>query len=174
MLRPIVLLTLALLSVAPIAARSQAPERTIDEIKAEAIARAERGAYPLGGLDPKDVAEALSLIKTRDRDEWARAWSTIAQRYLDQGSRATSAAASGSEYRRAWRLFYFAQWPVPNSPAKRLAYERALDAYARYARTLEPALETVRIPFEGGAITAYLRLPNTATGRAPVILAISG
>ncbi len=33
-------------------ARAQAPERTIDEIRVEAQNRAERGFYPLIGLDP--------------------------------------------------------------------------------------------------------------------------
>jgi pimeloyl-ACP methyl ester carboxylesterase len=174
MLRAAFVLRLALLCAVPLLARAQVPERTIEEIKVEAAARAERGAYPLGGLDPKDAAEALSLIQTRDRDEWAQAWSTVAQRYLDEATRATAPAAAAAAYRRAWRLFYFAQWPVPNSPGKRVAYERALDAYARYARTLDPPLETVRIPFEGGAITAYLRLPKAPERRVPMILAISG
>jgi len=171
-LRPLLLLALSV--ALPLCARAQVPERTIDEIKAESIARAERGAYPLGGLDPKDVAEALSLIRTRDRDEWAQAWSSVAQRYDDEGTRATSASAAAAAFKRAWRLFYLAQWPVPNSPGKRAAYERALDAYARYGRTLDPPLETVRIPFEGGTITAYLRLPNASAGPVPVILTISG
>ena len=56
-------------------------ERTMNEIKVEAQARAERGAYPLIGLDPKDVREALAPIETRDADEWASAWSAVADRY---------------------------------------------------------------------------------------------
>jgi hypothetical protein len=43
---------------------SVAQERTITEIKVETQARAERGAYPLIGLDPGDVREALAGIKT--------------------------------------------------------------------------------------------------------------
>jgi len=167
-------LALALLLVLSPASRSQVPERTIDEIKAEALARAQRGAYPLGGLDPQDVAQALSLIKTRDRDEWARGWGQVAARYEEEGRRATSPASAAAAYKRAWRLYYFAQWPVPNSEGKRVAYQRALDAYAKYAETLQPALTTVRIPFEGSSIVAYLRLPKNASGPVPVILAISG
>src|SRR5271169_1517163 len=47
----------------------QRPERTIDEIKAEAIHRAEVGQYPLIGLDAGDVKEACNSIHTRDKDE---------------------------------------------------------------------------------------------------------
>ena len=51
-----------------------APERTIDEIKTEAVHRAEVGQYPLIGLDPNDVSEAFTSIHTRDKDEWAAAF----------------------------------------------------------------------------------------------------
>ena len=46
-------------------------ERTIDEIKVEAVHRAEVGQYPLIGLDPADVKEAFESIHTADKDEWA-------------------------------------------------------------------------------------------------------
>src|SRR5512140_1486481 len=168
-IRQLFALTL-LVALAPLS-RAQVPERTIDEIKAEALARAERGAYPLGGLDPKDVAEALSLIKTRDRDDWARGLSQVARRYEEEGLRASSPGAAAAAYKRAWRLYYFAQWPIPNSEGKRAAYQRALDAYAKYGQTLQPALNTVTIPFEGSSIVAYMRFPKNVSGPVPMILA---
>lgn len=164
-------LCLACLQLAVLA---QVPERTIEEIKHEALARAQRGAYPLGGLDPKDVAAALDLIKTRDRDEWARGWSEVAERYVAQGQQAGSGTQAAAAYRKAWRLFYFAQWPVPNSPGKQQAYERATQSYLKYAEAMDPPLELVKIPFEGKTITGYLRFPKQAKGPVPMILAISG
>jgi esterase FrsA len=50
------------------AAAAQQKERTLDEIKTEAIKRAENGMYPLIGLDPADLREAFASIKTRDKD----------------------------------------------------------------------------------------------------------
>ena len=44
-------------------------ERTIDEIKTEAVRRAEVGQYPLIGLDPADIREAVASIHTKDKDE---------------------------------------------------------------------------------------------------------
>ena len=44
-------------------------ERTLDEIKAEAVHRAENGMYPLIALDPSDVKEAFASIRTKDKDE---------------------------------------------------------------------------------------------------------
>jgi len=51
------LFLLFLLSFAVVEASvaQQRPERTIEEIKIEAIKRAENGMYPLIGLDPADV-----------------------------------------------------------------------------------------------------------------------
>jgi pimeloyl-ACP methyl ester carboxylesterase len=164
----------SLLAFLSLMAFAQVPERTIDEIKSESLARAQRGAYPLGGLDPKDVADALALIKTRERDDWAQGFSNIAERYYAQGLAEQDPAKASAAFRRAWRLFYFAQWPVPNSAGKQRAYQRALDAYAKYAQSLQPALEVVRIPFEGTHIVGYLRFPKNSNGLVPMILAISG
>ena len=153
---------------------SQVAERTIEEVKQESLARAQRGAYPLGGLDPVDVAQALELVKTRDRDDWANGWSQVAERYMEQGRLAGSAVSAAVAYKKAWRLFYFAQWPVPNSPGKSRAYERGLQAYLKYAESMDPPMEVVKIPFEGKTITAYMRFPKQATETVPMILAISG
>ena len=155
-------------------AHAQAPERTIDEIKLEAQARANRGGYPMGGLDPKDVEKALSNIRTRDRDEWARNWSDVANRYVSEAQASSDRAKAAISYKKAWRLFYMAQWPVPNSEGKKQAYAQALKAYANYAQSLDPPLEVVQIPFEGKSFSAYLRLPKNTTQRVPMILAISG
>jgi esterase FrsA len=163
-----------IMGLAFMSSHAQVRERTIEEIKVEAQARAERGAYPLGGLDPADVKEALSLIRTRDRDEWAKGWSTIARRYMATAANAQTPAEASNAYKRAWRLYYFAQWPVPASAGKKEAYANALNAYLKYAQTLDPPLEVVKIPFEGTEIVGYLRLPKEAKGPVPLALAISG
>ncbi len=151
-----------------------AAERTIDEIRIETQARAERGAYPLIGLDPADVREALAHIGTRDRDEWAAAWSAVADRYAGAAAGSASVAERRSNYLRAWRLYYFAQWPVAASEGKKAAYVKALDSFVKAAEALDPPLEIVRIPFEGKEIVGYMRLPRAARGPVPVVLAVSG
>jgi esterase FrsA len=156
------------------AAAQPAAERTIDEIRIETQARAERGAYPLIGLDPSDVREALANVKTRDRDEWAAAWSAVADRYARAAEGSASRGERRSNYLRAWRLYYFAQWPVAASEGKRAAYTKALDSFVRAAEALDPPLEVVRIPFEGKEIVGYMRLPRGTVGPVPVVLAVSG
>lgn len=149
-------------------------ERTIEELKVEAQARTDRGAYPMGGINPQDARQALANISTRDRDEWAAGWGQVAQKYLNEAKSANNPKDAGLAYKKAWRLFYMAQWPVPNSKGKQQAYDNAIKAFAEYAKTLSPELKVVKIPFEGKTITGYLRLPENAKGPVPMILAISG
>src|SRR6267143_2783099 len=164
--------TLASISIA----HAQQKERTLDEIKTEAIKRAENGMYPLIGLDPADVREAFAAIKTTDNDEWAAAFTAVADRYMAQAKalEGTDPAKASATYVRAWRIYSFGRWPVPASPGKQRAYAKALEAFRAHARFWDPPLEIVRIPFEGSKIIGYLRLPKNAKGPVPLVLAISG
>ena len=80
-------------------------ERTIEELMLESQLRADRGAYPMDGINPVDAKEALPLISTRDRDEWAKGWSTVAQKYLNEAAKAPDAQSAGVAYKKAWRLY---------------------------------------------------------------------
>lgn len=153
-----------------------AQERTLDEIKAEAIKRAENGMYPLIGLDPADVKQAFAAIKTSDYDEWAAAFIAVGDRYMAEAKslEASDPVKANADYIRAWRLYSFGRWPVPSSAGKQRAYAKALDAFLAHAKFMDPPLEVVRIPFEGSEIVGYLRLPKSAKGPAPVVIAISG
>jgi len=153
-----------------------APERTIDEIKTEAIHRAENGMYPLIGLDPADVREALASVKTRDKDEWAAAFMSVADRYMNEARKleASDPEKANADYIRAWRLYSFGRWPIPASPGKQRSYEKALEAFRAHARFLDPPLQIVRIPFEGKEIIGYLRLPTNAGGPVPLVVAVNG
>ncbi|MGA6985102.1 MAG: alpha/beta hydrolase [Terriglobales bacterium] len=155
---------------------SQRAERTIDEIKTEAIHRAEVGQYPLIGLDPGDVREAFNSIHTRDKDEWAAAFMGVADRYMNEAKslEKTDPKKANADYIRAWRLYSFGRWPIPASPGKQRSYEKAIEAFLAHARFWDPPLEIVRIPFEGKEIIGYLRLPKNANGPVPLVLAVNG
>ena len=166
---------LVALGVAPAAAQQLPPQRTLEELKAEAQARADRNGYPLIGLKPDEVREALGRLKSLDRDEWAASWSEIGERYMQKAEslRASAPAEADKDFIEAWRYFSFARWPVPNSPGKQRAYENALNAFRSHGRLLDPPLEVLRIPFEGKEMVAYRQMPKTAAP-APVVLAICG
>ena len=165
-----------LLSVASFSQQQNHPERTIDEIKVEAIHRAEVGQYPLIGLDPNDVKEAFNSIHTRDKDEWAAAFMAVADRYMNEAKalEKTDPAKANADYIRAWRLYSFGRWPIPASPGKQRSYEKAIEAFLAHARFWDPPLEIVKIPFEGKEIIGYLRLPKNTHGPVPLVLAVNG
>ena len=170
------LIPLCVVTIAGLAIGQQRPERTIDEIKVEAVKRAENGMYPLIGLDPADVREAFQSVKTTDKDEWAAAFMGVGDRYMQEGKslEATDPTKANADYIRAWRLYSFGRWPIPASPGKQRSYEKAIEAFLAHARFYDPPLEVVKIPFEGKEITGYLRIPKNTRGPVPLVIAVNG
>jgi esterase FrsA len=158
------------------AQKEERRERTIDEIRVEAIRRAQVGQYPLIGLDPADVTEAFQSIHTSDKDEWAAGFMKVADRYFNEAKslEKSDPAKANADYIRAWRLYSFGRWPIPASPGKQRSYEKALEAFLAHAKFFDPPLEIVRIPFEGKEIIGYLRLPKDAKGPVPLVIAVNG
>ncbi|MGA8429743.1 MAG: alpha/beta hydrolase [Candidatus Sulfotelmatobacter sp.] len=158
------------------AAAQEHTERTIEEIKTESVRRAQVGQYPLIGLDPVDVKEAVDKIHTKDKDEWAAAFMSVADRYFNEAKslEKTDPAKADADYIRAWRLYSFGRWPIPASPGKQRSYEKAIEAFLAHAKFFDPPLEVVNIPFEGKEIIGYLRLPKNAKGPVPLVIAVNG
>jgi len=152
------------------------PERTIEEIKIEAIHRAENGMYPLIGLDPADVREAFESIKSKDKDEWAAGFMRIADKYMSEAKavEATDPTKANADYIRAWRLYSFGRWPIPSSPGKQQSYQEAIEAFLAHAKFWDPPLEVVHIPFEKSEIIGYLRLPKKTDHPVPLVIAVNG
>ncbi|PYY05708.1 MAG: hypothetical protein DMG69_25755 [Acidobacteria bacterium] len=172
-------LALCLLLITVVSSRSfcqQRTERTLEEIKTEAIKRAENGMYPLIGLDPAEVREAFQSIKTKDKDEWAAAFMGVADRYMSEAKslEKVDPQKANADYIRAWRLYSFGRWPVPASPGKQRSYAKAIEAFLAHARFWDPPLEVVHIPFENSQITSYLRLPKNTKGPVPLVIAVNG
>ena len=163
-------------SSASFAQTPQHRERTTDEIKTEAVRRAEVGQYPLIGLDPADVKDALESVHTADKDEWAAGFMRVGDRYFNEAKtlEKSDPAKANADYIRAWRIYSFGRWPIPASPGKQRSYEKALEAFLAHARFMDPPLEVVHIPFEGKEIIGYLRLPKDAKGPVPLVLAVNG
>ena len=173
--RSLVLLLIAAAVVSSAGAQEHR-ERTIDEVKAEAVHRAEVGQYPLIGLDPADVKEAFGSIHTADQDEWAAGFMGVADRYFNEAKslEKSDPTKANADYIRAWRVYSFGRWPIPSSPGKRRSYDRAIESFLDHAKFFDPPLEVVRIPFEGKQIIGYLRLPKNAKGPVPLVIAVNG
>jgi cephalosporin-C deacetylase-like acetyl esterase len=169
------ILALALCSSMPLLAQER-KERTIEEIKVEAVKRAQTGMYPMIGLNPADVEEAFASIKTRDQDEWATSVMRVADRYMAEGKslEKSDPIRANADFVRAWRIYSFGRWPIPSSPKKKESYAKAIDAFLAHAKFWDPPLEVVHIPFEGSQIIGYLRLPRDAKRPLPMVIAVNG
>src|SRR5215212_10854843 len=127
--------------------------RTWNELKAETQARAE-----------------LAMIGSLDPEEWGAAWVTIGDRYMERAQaaeRAGEGQAAQQGYMAAWRLYTLGRWPVASSPKKMQSLGKARQAFAAYGQLLDPKIETIRIPFEGKEIVAFLQRPPSLA-RPPV------
>ena len=59
-------------------------DRDLDQLKQEVQRRADHSMPPLAGITPDDARAALSQITSLDREQWALAFSGIADRYWDR------------------------------------------------------------------------------------------
>ena len=97
-------LVAALIGFACEPASAQTTDRTLDEIKSETLARAQTGAYPALGIQPGDASDALGRIKSRDADEWAAAWSAVADTYMAKAKAASDPKEADVNFVRALAL----------------------------------------------------------------------
>lgn len=149
---------------------------TLDELKAETQRRADRNLPPIAGIKPDDARAAIAQLSSLEREVWAAAWISNGERYMAQGKslESTSPPQAREAYYQAWHNFSTGRWPSEKlSPGKQKAYERALNAFQSYGKLLDPPIETVRFPFEGKWVTAYLRLPKS-TKPVPLVFGING
>ena len=149
------------------------PAQALAELRADVQARADHQAYPIAGIDARDVRQVLAGLTSMDPEEWARAWAAMGERHATAARAATDAAQKKENWHQAWLDFHFGAWPAQNTPGKRADYNKAVEAFREYGKLLDPPAETVRIPFEGKEIVGYLRLPH-AVARAPVVVTIGG
>jgi pimeloyl-ACP methyl ester carboxylesterase len=155
-------------------AQSSGP-RDLAELKQEAQRRADRNLPPVAGVKSEDMREALASLNSLEPDAWAAAFVRIGDRYVEKAKSLQSASPkeAAEAYKHAWEVYNTARWPTENSPGKKLAYTKALDAFHAYGGLIDPPLEIVRIPFEGREIVGYLRLPANVRP-APLLMGISG
>jgi pimeloyl-ACP methyl ester carboxylesterase len=165
--------TVVLMIVNVAAAQSWGP-RSLEELKEETLTRARDNKFPIIVVNMADAERAMAALHDLERDSWATVWSDIGHEYLARAKAAASVGEARENYYSAWRYFDIGRWPTEkHSKGKRESYENGLAAFRAYGELLDPPVETVRIPFEGKEIVAYLRLP-AGTGPAPLVFGMNG
>lgn len=146
-----------------------APPRTLEELRAEVVKRITAGGYPGRGVRPADAERAMEALTSLDPEVWAKAWVDVGDQVVAEAERASGAEAQGALFKIAYATYTMGRFPAPTTPGKKIAYDKSLTAYLRYAELLPQKLEVVRIPFEGKEIIGYFRKPE---GKGPFPLMV--
>lgn len=165
---------LALSAVSMTAAGQSWGPRSLEELKEETLHRARNNLGPITGVQTEDAERAMASFDTLDQDLWAEVWMRNGEGHMELARDADSVDEAREHYYNAWRNFNVGRWPTEkHSPGKRESYENALRAFHEYGKLLDPPVETVRIPFEGTELVAYLRIPESESP-VPLVLGING
>lgn len=150
--------------------------RSWEELRDEVQGRADAQRYPLTGMTPDDVREALANTGSLDREAWAAGWSAVGDRYRAHAEKQADSdpETAGENFLTAWRFHGFAAWPTQNTPGKKAAFDAAMDDFRRFAERAAPAIERIQVPFEGHQVTFYLQLPEDTPRPVPVLLSYGG
>lgn len=93
--------------------------------KAWLLARLERGAHPLDGLDPDAARATIDGLTGLDPEPWTTAWGGLADDFADRAREATDRAMKHEMWLQAYRAAFMGRYPVPNHPLKAGQYARA-------------------------------------------------
>jgi esterase FrsA len=127
-------------------------------------------------VDPEQAKAIFARLTSLDAEPWVAAWTRLAVPYEHQGAELESQgkmAEANKAYEKASNYYSVAKFPVINHPAKQAAYRKCVETYLKAARSQDPPMERVAIPFEGKEIIGYLRKPKGVT-RPPVVIATGG
>ena len=130
----------------------------------------------------EDVEKVMTSLTSYDREEWASAWSTIAEPYEEKAAQAEKSGDTQSakeNYLLAYQYYRLARFPTINSEGKKQAYRKSQEMLLKAAQYLDTPIERVEIPFkpqgnEGNKIIAYLRVPKTGRGPFPLLFSWGG
>src|SRR3984957_19553534 len=151
------------------------PKRTWEELKAQTLCRAERGAFPVFHIVPADARVILDNIHSLSHDEWGTEWMKVGDVHFAQAQslEESQPAAARDEYLYAWRLYGMGGWPVASSPSKAESRAKAWKLFEAYGNLESPKIESVSLPFEGKTIKITSQKPD-GIARPPVVIGIAG
>ena len=127
-------------------------------------------------VDPEVAKAIFARMTSLDAEPWVAAWTKLAVPYERQAEGLESQGKmqeANKAYEKASVYYSIAKFPVINHPAKQAAYRKCIETYLKAARSQDPPMERVAIPFEGQEIIGYLRKPTGVT-RPPVVIATGG
>jgi esterase FrsA len=131
-------------------------------ISGELLVEAVRTAGP--SMGPATLGWATKMSEYGDA-------AMIQAEQLDRQGDRTNASA---HFLEASFWYFFARFPHIINPDGAAAYQKHIKAYQRAARHFDPPLEVVAIPFDGGTVAGYLRVPRTGVEKFPLVVLWGG
>ena len=107
------------------------------------------------GADPDAAAAIFSRLTSLDAEPWVGEWTKLAVPFEHQAAELESQGKlqeANRAYQMAATYYGIAKFPVINHPSKQAAYRKAVENYLKAARSQDPPMERVVIPFEGKQI----------------------
>ena len=126
--------------------------RPMDEVKSELLGRAKENRNPFLYTIFEEVAPVINGLRSVDREEWAKAFSSLAAPHEERAAKAEAAgdaANDDKEYLIAYDYHHVARYPAPNSPGKLAAYRKSQELFHKAARYFDPPLERDRDAVQG-------------------------
>jgi len=150
--------------------------RPMDEVKEELLGRAKGNRNPFLYTIYDEVAPVINGLRSVDREQWARAFSSLAAPHEERAAKSEAAgdnATARKEYLIAYDCYHVARYPAPNSTGKLAAYRKSQENFHKAAKYIDPPLERVEMPFRGktgeGAVSVGLLRKPKALTKPPVV-----
>ena len=155
--------------------------RPMDEVKSELLERAKENRNPFLYTIYDETAPVIHGLRSVDREERAKAFSSLAAPHEERAAKAEEAGdtqTAKKEFLIAYDYHHVARYPAPNSPGKLAAYRRSQDLFHKAARYFDPPVERIEMPFtarpgEGSVSVGLMRKPK-GVEKPPVVILWGG
>jgi pimeloyl-ACP methyl ester carboxylesterase len=112
-----------------------------------------------------------------DYDQWCPQWSAHAAEHLSRGDEAAGqqrSLSAGESYIRAGLFYHWASFMFTHDQEQfRVALQNMAAAWEKAAPLVSPAMELLRVEFDGVSLPGYLQLPTGVT-RPPLVVLLPG
>jgi esterase FrsA len=155
--------------------------KTLTQVKTDLLRCVLDQSHPMEMTREVDVRRASNRLQSLGSDHWCQVWSETARSYEERGreeEKMGNYEKAKNSFMLAYNYYRMARFPVPNTPAKKAAYQASVKNYVKASCYFDPPLERIVIPFEGRKgegkeIRANLRKPK-GIDRPPVLINHAG
>jgi len=133
-----------------------------------------------GGADFGECLTTVERVGGGTVDDWHREWTATADRVAAIGEESASRGhpvSAREAFLRAstyYRTAYFPLFGEPVDPRLAAAAGREAEVFGRAAALLDPPVQALEIPFEGGSLPAYLATVDDSGTPRPTMLHTNG